>query len=146
MSSLILNDAQAAPRVFLWNGPVDHEEIKQWIARRGWVIPPDLLELWTITGGGEIFESERILRPLISRDGQEEVAQVTSWCQERGLPSGLVVFHEGLGFTAVRCSHGAYVSLDSRFSVTGEYESLDGWYAEVLRAEYGPRYGLSSAG
>ena len=143
MNSLILEDAQRAPQLFLWNGPVGRRAIDEWVALRGWTIPADLLELWTITGGGEIFESERFLPPLVSRDGQEEVAQVTQWCQDRGMPADLVVFHEGLGFTAVRCLDGAYVSFDSELRAGGEYTSLERWYSEVLRAEYAERYGLA---
>jgi hypothetical protein len=75
MNDLILQDAQAAPHLFFWNGPVDRREIDEWTARRGWLIPDDLSEFWATTGGGEIFEGETLLRPLISPDGQEEVAQ-----------------------------------------------------------------------
>lgn len=143
MKGLILEDAQRAPQLFLWKGSVDRRAIDEWVALHGWKIPSDLRELWTLTGGGEIFESERFLVPLLSQSGDEEIAQVTEWCQNRGIPSGLVVFHEGLGFTAVRCDDGAYVSFDSDLRAAGEYTSLDQWYSEVLRKEYAERYGLA---
>ncbi len=143
MNGLILNDAQRAPHLFRWNGQVGRRTIEDWIALHGWKIPGDLLDFWTITRGGEVFESERFLPPLASPDGQEEIVQVTGWCQRRGLPDGLVVFHEGLGFTAVRCLDGAYLSLDSAVQVAGEYTSLDQWYSDVLRREYAERYGLT---
>lgn len=58
------------------------------------------------------------------------------------MPGGLLVFHEGLGFTAVRGGDGAYVSLDGDVRVRGEYADLDDWYTQVLRAEYAGKYGL----
>jgi hypothetical protein len=142
VNSLILGDALFAPGLFLWNGPVDRLELDRWIALRGWAVPADLLEFWTTTGGGEILESESFLRPLVSPDGEDEMARVTSWCEQRGMPGGLVVFHEGLGFTSIRLRDQAYISFDSSVRVLGEYKSLDHWYAEVLRAEYAERYGL----
>jgi hypothetical protein len=135
-------DARLLSSVFLWHGSIDHNEIAEWIRRRGWLIPKDLIEFWAATGGGEIFESESVLRPLISPDGQEEVEQVTQWCVHRGMPPGLIVFHQGLGFTATRSGDGMYVSLDTNFRISGLYSSLDKWYVKVLRAEYAARYGL----
>jgi hypothetical protein len=110
---------------------------------RGWTLPRDLLDFWTVTGGGEIFESEGFLPPLVSADGQEEIGQLTRWCQRRGLPNNFVVFHEGLGFTAVRCADQAYVSLDGDLRIAGEYPTLEQWYVDVLRREYAERYGLA---
>lgn|SRR5262249_4341253 len=143
MNSIVLDDARAVPNLFLWNGPVDRRKIDDWITNRGWVIPDDLRRFWTVTGGGETFESEKFLQPLVSADVDDSVAQVTAWCEERGMPHGFVVFHEGFSFTAIRQLDGAYVSLDRDLRVTGEYGTLDRWYVKVLRAEYGQRYGLA---
>jgi hypothetical protein len=142
MNGLILNDADRSPDVFQWNGPVDRGAIDKWVKSHGWKIPEDLLDLWTITGGGEIFESERFLPPLASTDGRDEIVMVTRWCLRHGLPESLVVFHEGLGFTAVRCLDGAYVSIDGDLRISGEYRSLERWYVDVLRREYAERYCL----
>jgi hypothetical protein len=59
------------------------------------------------------------------------------------MPRDFVVFHEGLGLTAIRCADGAYLSLDTDIRVVGEFKSLDRRYAGVPRAEYAARYGLS---
>jgi hypothetical protein len=142
MTCLILEDARKVPALFIWNGPVERRDIDEWSARHGWVIPEDLLQFWTSTGGGEVLESETFLRPLVSAGGHEEVAEVTRWCRNRGLPDGVVVFHEGLGFTGVRCRDGVYLSFDSGLRAAGQYSSLDHWYTQFLRAEYGPRYGF----
>ena len=141
MNCLILADAERAPHLFQFNGPGEREQLEKWIRTRGWVVPRDLLEFWTLTSGGQILETERFLRPLALPNGEEEVAAVTAWCYKRGMPKGLVVFHEGLGFTAVR-PDGSYVSLDSDVQVRGEYRDLDDWYVNTLREEYAGRYRL----
>lgn len=142
MSAIILTDAQFASNLFLWNAPLDRGQIEQWLAQRNWVIPGDLVEFWTITGGGEIFESEKFLPPLGPHDSEDEVAPRTAWHRAHGMPEGLVVFHEGLGFSAIRCADGAYVWFDVNGRSRGEHRSLDDWYTQVLRAEYAERYGL----
>jgi hypothetical protein len=130
------------PSVFVWNGPIDRQAIDEWLLKHAWTLPSDLVDFWAITGGGEVFESETFLRPAVSSDGEDEVAQMTGWCAARGIPSGLVVFHEGLGFTAVRCDDRTYVSLGTDLRVIRTFKSLDDWYTCVLRAEYATRYGL----
>ena len=140
--SLILSDAQLAPDLFRWNGPIDRHRLVDWMEGRGWVLPSDLLDLWASTGGGEIFESENILPPLTTAAGENELDCVTDWCRTHGAPDGLVVFHQGLGYTAVRFADGAYLSLDGNSRVLDQHRSLEHWYLEVLRAEYGERYGL----
>lgn len=142
MKSAILADAQAAPDLFRWNGPIERRQIEEWVVRHNWVIPADLLEFWTTTGGGEILETERFLPPLVSANGEEEIPALTGWCRDRSMPEGLVVFHEGFGFSAIRCVDGAYVWLDPDVRLGGEYRSLDDWYSHVLRAEYATQYRL----
>jgi hypothetical protein len=53
-----------------------------------------------------------------------------------------VVFHQGLGYTAVRLSDGAYISFDGNLTPYGQYPNLEQWYISVLRDEYAQRYGL----
>jgi hypothetical protein len=142
MSGSILLDARSKPQLFVWNGPVSPQELARWQRRLGWNVPPDLLSFWALTGGGRLFESETILRPILPDDHDGSVDQVTNWRRANGMPVGLVVFHEGLSFTAVRSVDGAYVWLDESSRVRGVYSSLDDWYRQVLRDEYGSRYGL----
>lgn len=143
MNSLILLDAQATPTLFHWNGAVDAAAIKSWLKDRGWSVPPDLLHFWEVTGGGTVYETERLLAPIrFAPSGVDEIFELTTWLQRRGLPAGLVVFHEGMGFTAVRHSDAAYVSLDSDGQVIGESFDFNHWYTSVIRAEYAARYNL----
>jgi hypothetical protein len=144
MKSPILVDAQAHPRLFRWNGPIDPQILLQWAARHDCMVPPDLLDFWASTGGGEVFETEMFLKPLVSSADEDGVEHATISRERRGMPAGLVVFHEGLGSTAVRCADGAYVSLDFDSRIAGLYDSFDDWYVNVLRSEYGERYRLAA--
>jgi hypothetical protein len=143
MSNIILSDAQARPDLFSWNGSVDRIKIASWLEERRWSVPADLLGFWAATGGGTVFETERLLAPArAGASSVDEMLELTTWLQKRGLPSGLAVFHQGLGFTAVRAVDAAYVSLDSGARVVGEASSFDQWYTSVIRSEYAYRYDL----
>jgi hypothetical protein len=74
MSERLLADAKAAPDLFSWNGSISRDLLEDWVAALRWRIPSDLVEFWVATGGGEVFESERLLRPLKSKDGRASVA------------------------------------------------------------------------
>ena len=128
-----------------WNGPVAPDQLFAWGLQRGWNIPSDLSEFWTLTGGGVIFETEALLKPIVPASDDSGVEHATDSLKSRGMPGGLFVFHEGLCFSAVRYEDGAYVILDERAGVTGRYDSFGSWYVQVLRAEYAERYGLGEA-
>ena len=140
--SLILADAERAPQLFRWNGAVDRQKLAGWIGTRDWRIPPDLFEFWALTGGGQVFESETFHRPVASADQEGGVDRITNWCRRLGMAAALVVFHEGLGLTAISVNDGAYFSLTSDLRVQNQYGSFDHWYRDVLRAAYRTRYGL----
>ena len=143
MTSPIFSDADAKPRLFRWNGRIDVDELVDWVGRRDWTIPPDLLEFWAATGGGEAFESEVFPKPLVGKDDEDGVEHATTWRHSNGMLAGLIVFHEGLCYSAVRCQDQVYVSLDEEARITGQYRSFGEWYRQVLREEYAERYGLA---
>ena len=60
-----------------------------------------------------------------------------------GLPTQYLLFHSGACLTAVRASDARFVVLEHDYTVLDEYASLDVWYRDSLRSEYGSRYGLS---
>jgi hypothetical protein len=63
--------------------------------------------------------------------------------RERGMPERFVVFHVGSLTSAVDTLAGDYVELaPDDFRVHRRFSSLDEWYRNTLRAEYGHRYGL----
>lgn len=139
----ILSDSHRRPRLFVWSGPIDEYALRVWLTKLGWVIPEDLFQLWSSTGGGDLFETETVLVPMSDSDceGAEEfnAAQYLA-----GMPHDYIVFHIGLGgMSAVRISDHSYVQLSpGNFRETSQFTSLDDWYSGLLLREYGHRYGL----
>lgn len=143
MRSSIFDDAHAKPHLFRWNGAIVSQRLADWSRKQSWRIPPDLSEFWARTGGGIVFETETLLKPIVGADDEKGVEQATDWLKGRGMPNGFFVIHEGLCLTVVRYEDGAYLTLDDRARIAGLYDSFDNWYVQVLRAEYGERYGLT---
>lgn len=141
MTPTILADASAAPALFRWNDPIDRGALVEHLFSRGWTIPEDLIDFWAITGGGEIFETELLLRPVAPMGQASELEQTQRFWHERGLPVGSVVFHEGFIVTAV-AQNGMYLSFDRDLQPSGQFISLEDWYVGAIRAEYAERYGL----
>lgn len=124
--------------LFLWNGLVAQDLLKNIIAKEGWNIPQDLFEFWCQTGGGDIFETEEILCPTVNLNEIKEVNLAI-----RSVTPDLIAFHMGLCITAVRQSNCDYVVLESEGGpIINTYKSFESWYKGTLRAEYSERYGL----
>jgi SMI1/KNR4 family protein SUKH-1 len=142
--NMILRDAATASHLFMWNGPIDRRRVDRWVEGHGWRLPEDLLEFWSVTGGGEMFETETMLRPLRSDDdGREEILDVTNWLRTaKGFQENLLVFHQGLAYTAIRPADGRYFCQDAHGRILGEFGTLEDWYIRVIREEYAERYGL----
>jgi hypothetical protein len=138
----ILEDASKRPELFHWNGPPDKSKLKEWIARQAFRLPSDLVEFWRETGGGEAFESETFLGPFGDSGLGDDVMSVNAYHRAQGLRDMYLIFHVGLGMSAVRLSDLRYVSLDPSYRETSTYASLDAWYSATLRGEYAERYGL----
>jgi hypothetical protein len=62
---ILIQDAQRAPGIFAAFGAIVAVQLADWLRINALVIPSDLVELWQETGGGDIFESETILRPTV---------------------------------------------------------------------------------
>ena len=59
------------------------------------------------------------------------------------MPAGYVVFHHGVDLSAIRSLDDKYVAFTARdFHEKAVFSSLEAWYVESLRKEYGERYGL----
>jgi hypothetical protein len=141
MIDLILKDSKLRPDLFFWWGNIPLSEIERWEREQCVSVPEDLKQLWSIKGGGDLFESETILPPSgATEDGL--VLPRSKWFWGKGLDSDYYVFHEGLYVSAFRESSNALCSLkDANFSLVSTFGTLDDWYLS-LRAEYGDRYGL----
>jgi hypothetical protein len=145
----ILKDAQLCPKGFTWFGGIDRQEIELWLESAGLSAPSDVIELWRLTGGGDLFDdSETIFRPTSISSAMhfflagDDVDSATAWRNEKGMPNGYLAFHNGLTLSVIRQSGPKIVTLDERFHETGEFSGVDDWYLRTLRACYAELYGL----
>ncbi len=144
MIDLILNDAASRPELFRWFGAIERAPLDLARIQYSLVFPGDLLSLWEITGGGDMFESETILSPL-STSPSDNIDIVSGLHWRRGLDRNCLVFHTGLCLSVVcdfKSPH--FVALDeSTYREIASFDDLDAWYLTMLRAEYAARYKLS---
>ena len=149
---ILLQDARKIPRIFSPFGSIPLTEIQDWLRRTGFVLPADLIELWQQTGGGDVFESETILRPTVASTPdscfvEDDIEGRNAAYAEEGKSGDLYVFHRGLFPSAVRLPDQRFVTLTvDGYTVKDSFASFDEWYVRTLRAEYGERYGLPPIG
>ena len=62
---VLLEDARRVLGIFLPFGAIPEAELTGWLHHNGIALPHDLLALWQLAGGGDVFESETILRPSV---------------------------------------------------------------------------------
>src|SRR5215469_17016607 len=145
---ILVQDAHNEPRIFSPFGAIPSAEIQGWLRRTGLVLPADLIELWQQTGGGDVFESETILRPTVSSTPnscfvEDDIEGRNAAFGDEGKPSDLYVFQQGAFLSAIRLSDQRVVTLtEGGYAIKDSFASLDEWYVRTLRAEYGERYGL----
>src|SRR3954470_22972690 len=147
----LLQDAERVPRVFLPFGAIPEAEIKRWLRHSGLVLPSDLIELWQLTGGGDVFDSETIFRPTVasvpnSRFVEDDVEGRNAAHAEKGKPEELYIFQQGVFLSAVRLSDQNFVTLTEDYVVEQSFLSIGEWYVRTLRPQFGERYGLGLAG
>jgi hypothetical protein len=148
----LLQDAKRVSRIFFQFGAIPITELQAWLRRTRLVLPSDLIELWQLTGGGDVFETETIFRPTVpsSPNGcfvEDDIGGRNAAHIEAGKPGDLYVFEQGLFLSAVRLSDQRFVILtEDSYVVKDSFGSLDEWYVHTLRAEYGERYGLPPTG
>lgn len=136
----ILKDAQIYPSRFTWFGPIDRHEIEVWLESAGLSAPSDVIEFWSLTGGGDLFDDcETIFRPTSISSAMpfflagDDVASATEWRNGQGMPKGYLAFHDGTFLSAIRQSNSRIVTLDASFRETGEFSGVDDWYLRTLR-------------
>ena len=64
---VLLEDFERVPDVFFGFGAIPESELNDWLKCHALVLPSDLLKFWQLTGGGDVFESETILRPSVAK-------------------------------------------------------------------------------
>jgi hypothetical protein len=147
---VLLKDSERWPHIFQWFGEIPGVEIQEWLRRNQLSLPSDLIELWQTTGGGDIFESETILRPTVpSVPNNGFVTDDVEGFNDRhwaaGNSHGLYIFQRGSFLSAVRLSDQKFTTLTKDDAIDRCFNSLDEWYVNTIRMEFGPRYGLSRA-
>jgi hypothetical protein len=147
----LLQDAERVPRLFDWFGAIPGAEVQDWLQNSGLVLPADLIELWQLTGGGDVFESETILRPTVPSVPNtcfvdDDIEGINAGHTSAGKPSELYIFQQGVFLSAVRLADQKFVTLTRNYVVEDSFPSLDEWYIRTLKAEFGRRYGIDSAG
>jgi hypothetical protein len=142
MIGRLRQDIAEAPHAFDLGGPVEPAAIDQATAALDHPATESLRELWSVFGGGDMFETEELLSPTTG--GLYSLVEQNDELRRAGLPAELLVFHRGLHMTAAGPS-GSLVALEPEtFDEIRRYDSLAEWYDD-LRREYAATYGLSEA-
>ena len=140
MIDLLRRDIARRPELFRWNGALHPRELGVWRASAPLEIPDDLWSMWSEIGGGDLFESETLLAPLVP--GHDNIDEHNAHLRQKGLPGDLYVFHVGAFTSAIERERSSLIQVDpTNWSKLGEYRSLSEWYS-MLRAEFADRYGL----
>jgi hypothetical protein len=144
----IYEDSLAHPRLFHWFG-IAEPEFEDWLKVLPLRVHPGLVSFWRRTGGGEVFESETLLGPLVAEES-DNVLKVNELHWGKGLPEEMLIFHLGLSrsasFVDRKRHRNRIVSFKpDSYEVARWFYTFDGWYREEVRVEYASRYGLDQA-
>jgi hypothetical protein len=148
---ILLQDAQRVSGMFYSFGAIPTTELREWLRQNALVVPSDLLELWEVTGGGDIFDSETVFRPTVPSlpnacFAHDDIEGRNAAHAAAGKPSGLFIFQQGTFLSAIRLSDQKFVTLTKDYAVENSFDCLDDWYIGTLRVEFGERYGLAPLG
>jgi hypothetical protein len=146
MPPTIYEDALARPQLFVWFGVVE-TEFEAWLTALPIRAHPGLVSFWRRTGGGDCFESETLLGPLASVEG-DNVMEMSELYWNMGLPRDLLLFHTGMCLSAScvdmrRHRNRLVVLKPESFEVAHSFDTFNAWYQNTLRSEYAERYGLA---
>lgn len=146
MPSTIYEDFLARPELFHWYGVVE-SEFDAWLTALSMRVHPGLVSFWRRTGGGNVFERETLLGPLVA-DEADSVLEVNESHWNRGMPRDLLVFHSGLCLSASsvdvrRHRNRLIVFKPESYEVAHWFGTFNDWYQKTLRSECAERYGLA---
>ena len=146
MPRTIYEDALLRPDLFHWFG-VAEAEFEPWLTALPIRVHPGLVSFWRRTGGGEIFESETLLGPLASDEG-DNVLNLNEFHWNHGVPRDLLIFHTGLCLSASSVDRRRHrnrlitVNADT-YEIEHQFDTFNEWYQKTIRSEYAERYGLA---
>ncbi len=144
----VIEDAKLNSRIFFPFDPIPEAELDDWLQRTGLTLPPDLIEFWRLTGGGDIFDTETVLRPTVPTPPnacfvEDDIEGFNAVAEIRGKSPDLYLFCGNCLHSAIRLSDQKYVTLkDDQYTVDQVFDSFDEWYVQVLREEFAAQYGL----
>ena len=146
MLPTIFDDALARPDLFFWFG-TNEVEFEPWLAALPIRAHPGLVSFWRRTGGGDCFETETLLGPLATEEG-DNVIEMSEFYWSKGLPRDLLLFHTGMCLSAssvdMRRHRNRLVILKPKtFEVEQGFDTFNAWYQNILRSEHAERYGLT---
>lgn len=135
----ILNDSRIQPVLFSWRGHVPRASVLDVLETYlpGLLGAPDLIDLWTVTGGGDFLETETLLSPVGDPALGDALVDTNERYHLLGFPRSGLLFSTGTHLGAFDVEVGEYLLLRDarpRFVVEGRYRSFDAWYAQGLRA------------
>jgi hypothetical protein len=136
MNDQLRNDIRGFPDVFWLKEPLDDFDIQRTCDL--WNPPDDLTSFWREFGTGDMFESERILRPFAK---SSSVEFITARERNKGLPKHLTAFHYGI-FVSGFDSKGFEVFDPDSYRFLGRFDTLDQWYITLIRRSWWERYKL----
>lgn len=143
MIEQILRESESYPHLFHWNGPLKLAAVEDWERQHAIQAPADLKLLWTVRGGGDMFESETILQPFGAPE-YDLVLPVSEVWWGRGLSRDYVVFRTGIDLSVFRKSDGALFNcLSERFGDIVHVQDLGYLYETEIRPLFAEKYGLS---
>jgi len=137
-----MQDSVRHPKLFVWNGGIVGDRLNIWLQKHNLNLPEDLITLWEVTGGGDLFESETILSPFGDANLGDDIDSVNEFHYSQGMKRDYLVFHVGTGLSAVRLADSCYVYLNDSYQDLSEFLTLEEWYIAEIRSEYARRYHL----
>jgi len=146
MPPTIYEDALLRPDLFHWFGVVE-AQFERWLTALPLRVHPGLVSFWRRTGGCDLFESETLLGPLASDEG-DNVLKLNEFHWNHGLPREFLIFHTGLFLSASSVDRRRHrnrlitVNPDT-YQIEHQFDTFNEWYQKTIRFEYAERYGLA---
>lgn len=133
----ILNDARIHPVLFSWRGHLPRAAVLDVLESYlpGLLEARDLIELWTLTGGGDYLETETLLCPVGDPALGDALVEANERYHLLGFPPSGLLFSTGTRLGAFDAEVLEYLLLRDerpRFVVEGRFRSFEAWYTRGL--------------